>query len=91
MATGLPVIVSTRIGNNIPEIQDGVTGFVVDPDDVDGLECRLRQLLENPDLRKQLGQRAREAVLPYSFQSNRELFERFFSPVAHREFDSVTV
>ncbi len=89
MSAGLPVIVSKVIAGNIPTIQDGITGFVVDPEDVDGLERRLRELLENRELRNQLGRRGREAVLSYSFQSNLGLFERYLAVKAQEELESV--
>lgn len=57
-ATGLPVIAS-RFGG-IPEIVvHGETGFLVDPDDIDGFGEAIVTLSENGDLRRQMGVKAR--------------------------------
>lgn len=50
MAAGLPVI-ATRVGG-IPEaVIDGVTGYLVEDNDVDGFASRLQLLLSNEELR----------------------------------------
>lgn len=52
------VCVGTKIGA-IPEIiTDGMTGFVVEPNEVDGLAERIVHLLDNPELRNQFAERA---------------------------------
>ena len=57
-AAGLPVV-TTALGA-IPEmVQDGVTGFVVPPMDVALLQRRIVELIEQPELRRQMGQAAR--------------------------------
>lgn len=62
MACGLPVV-GTRAGGMTEVIEEGVTGFLVDPDHPqDELKERLIWLLHNDDLRAFLGQRARERV-----------------------------
>jgi glycosyltransferase involved in cell wall biosynthesis len=61
MASGLPVVASATGG--LPElVEDGVTGFLVPVGDVDALADRLRQLLEDEELRVQAGRAARERV-----------------------------
>ena len=42
---------------------DGVTGFVVSPRDHHLVSSRMKELLGNPDLRHQMGDRARSRVL----------------------------
>jgi len=60
-ATGLPVV-ATRVGG-IPEgIRDGETGFLVPPRNPEALAEKLKILIENPELRKQMGKKAREWV-----------------------------
>jgi starch synthase len=62
MASGTPVVAS-RIGG-IPEIvDDGVTGFLVDPGDATQLRERISQLLGDRALASHLGRAARERVL----------------------------
>jgi len=58
MAAGLPVVSSSVSG--IPEIlEDGVTGFLVQPGDETRLAEQLRWMLEHPDDAQEMGRRAR--------------------------------
>jgi glycosyltransferase involved in cell wall biosynthesis len=62
MASATPVVAS-RVGG-LPEIvEDGVTGFLVEPGDVDELRGRLDQVLRDRKLAERLGRTARERVL----------------------------
>jgi glycosyltransferase involved in cell wall biosynthesis len=62
MACGTAAIVS-RVAA-LPEIvEDGVTGFIVPPNDPAALRERLRALDADPDLAEAMGRRGREAVL----------------------------
>lgn len=56
LATGVPVI-STRVGS-VPELVDGC-GMLVDPGDVAGLREALHTLIEQPGLRRALGEAGR--------------------------------
>ena len=58
---GRPVIAS-RVGGIPLQIEDGVTGFLLDPTDVEGFAWRVRQVLENPDLGERLGRAGKEHV-----------------------------
>jgi glycosyltransferase involved in cell wall biosynthesis len=61
MARGRAVV-ATRVGG-IPEIiEDGVSGWLVDPGDVAGLTRALRRLVDDPELRAVAGLAARERV-----------------------------
>lgn len=61
MASGLPVV-GTNVGGVADIIQHGKTGFVLDPDDLDGMVAALVQLAINAPLRRQMGERARRYV-----------------------------
>ena len=62
MACGLPVIAS-RVGG-IPEIVlDGVTGLLVEPNDPQALSEAMAKLLDDPELRKRMGENARKHVV----------------------------
>jgi glycosyltransferase involved in cell wall biosynthesis len=76
MALGKPVIAGSFGG--APEIvQDGIIGFLVDPDDRDALSRRLIQLLKDEELRRKMGNAGRERVEEsYTFQSFRDRFVR---------------
>jgi phosphatidylinositol alpha-1,6-mannosyltransferase len=56
---GVPVI-GPRIGGSADAIEDGVTGYLVDAADVSEIARRMRQLLENPALARQMGSAGRE-------------------------------
>jgi glycosyltransferase involved in cell wall biosynthesis len=62
MATGLAVV-STDVGG-VPEIiENEVTGLLVAPDDAGALAHAIERLVDDQDLRKRLGQAARERML----------------------------
>jgi N-acetyl-alpha-D-glucosaminyl L-malate synthase BshA len=61
MACGVPVVAS-RVGG-LPEIiEDGVTGFVCPPDDVEGMAERGVALLTDPDLHARIARHASDMV-----------------------------
>lgn len=67
MAAGLPVI-STTIGSIPDTVQDGISGFLVEPGDVGGLVDRMGRLLRDGSLRKRMGAEARKRFLhEYTF------------------------
>jgi glycosyltransferase involved in cell wall biosynthesis len=56
------VVVASRVGG-IPEIiEDGVEGFLVEPMDVNGLVEKCRQLIESPEVARQMGEQGRKRV-----------------------------
>jgi len=59
MACGLPVI-ATRVGGNPELLIDGVSGCLVESNDLAGLVDAIEPLLKDRKLRTTLGQRARE-------------------------------
>ncbi|MGB0383350.1 MAG: glycosyltransferase family 4 protein [Ardenticatenaceae bacterium] len=62
MACGLPVVAS-RVGGIPDVVEDGESGLLVPPDDVPALVGALDRLLADSDLRRQMGQKARERVV----------------------------
>ncbi|NLZ30869.1 MAG: glycosyltransferase [Methanomicrobiales archaeon] len=58
---GRPVIAS-RVGGIPLQIEDGETGFLLDPTDIEGFAWRVRQILENPELGERLGRAGKEHV-----------------------------
>ena len=61
MARGVPVV-SSPVGGVPGLIEDGHTGLLVPPDDVDALRGALRRLADDPALRRKLGRAGREHV-----------------------------
>ena len=62
MATGLPVI-ATRIAGIGELVEEGQSGFLVPPGDVDTLADRLCALLDDADRRAAMGQAGRARVV----------------------------
>ena len=74
MAAGLPLI-ATRVGG-VPElIEDGTTGWLVPPRDVESLTSRLRILLSDPELRVKMGDSGYARVRDHF--STAQMTERF--------------
>lgn len=61
MAAGRPVV-ATRICGMQYMVEDGISGFLVDKGNISGLADALLQLLNDPSLRRQMGQRGKEAA-----------------------------
>jgi len=81
MACSLPIVAS-RLGG-IPEIvEDGKTGLLVKPSDVDDLSDKLIYLLENDDICQKMGKKSKARVQSYSWDNNvkktRQLYEELF-------------
>lgn len=62
MAAALPVIAS-RVGATPEMIDDGADGFLIEPHDSDALAERVRLVLDDPELRRELGERGRAKAL----------------------------
>jgi len=61
MLKGRPVVAS-RIGGIPLQIEDGVDGFLVEPEDIPGFASRILEILRLPDGGKEIGENAREKV-----------------------------
>ncbi len=61
MAAGVPVI-ATDVGGNREAIQDGVTGFLTPHGDANAITGNILNLLNDPDLRHAIGERAKKVV-----------------------------
>ncbi len=80
MATGTPVIAS-RIGGLTDIVDDGETGYLVAPGDVDALAAAMRRLIDEPDLRRQMGRLALERVERFRERRVVPQFERVYTDV----------
>ena len=61
MRCGIPVV-ATRVGGNPEVVVDGETGYLVKPGDASDFASHVVQLLQNRDLRKNMGEEARKRV-----------------------------
>ncbi|MFN8390793.1 MAG: glycosyltransferase [Bdellovibrionota bacterium] len=60
-ALGCPVV-STKVGGTPEVVVDGVTGYLLDPNDLDGMVSRAAELLEKPELADAMGRSGRRHV-----------------------------
>lgn len=61
MAVGLPVV-SSRVGG-VPElIETAKNGYIFEPNDIEQMIAYVRELVDNPDKREEIGQAACESV-----------------------------
>ncbi len=78
MAAGKP-IVATKIDGALEVIEDGVTGYLVEPRNVDLLAEKVLFLLENKEKAKEMGEQGRKKVAPdYSLQNMVEKTDRLY-------------
>ncbi len=62
MAHGLPCVVSDSLPGAVEHVHDGETGLVFRSGDADDLAEKIARLVDDPRLRVELGERAREAM-----------------------------
>jgi len=78
MASGLPVIASNLSGPR-ELVEDGKTGFLVEPGNFKALKEKLILLLENSDLRKEMGKLGRQRIqeiMAKAYENNKKLWEK---------------
>ncbi|MDP3093699.1 MAG: glycosyltransferase [bacterium] len=71
MASGLPVI-ATQTSGAKDLVEDGKTGFLVPIKDPLALKEKIKILMENPDLRKKMGEAGRERIEKILEETNKE-------------------
>jgi len=84
MACGLPVVASA-VGGITESTVRGETGFLCEPEDVDCFCTRIRQLGNDSDLRREMGQNGRERVIErYSADVLADAFRDAVAAATHR-------
>jgi glycosyltransferase involved in cell wall biosynthesis len=83
MAAGKPVV-ATRVGGVAELVEDGSSGFVVPPGDVEALALRIQDLLGRADLRHSMGQRARQLSERFRLETVAAAYRRLYYEVAGR-------
>jgi glycosyltransferase involved in cell wall biosynthesis len=62
LAMRVPVV-ATGADGSAEAIEEGSNGFIAEPGDIDRLSARCIQLLKDPQLRQQMGEKGRQSVL----------------------------
>ncbi len=85
MAARLPVV-ATPAGDAGLVVRDGVTGYVVQFDNLDGMADRMLRLARSPDLRRRLGEAGRRRVEEeYSVESLSARLLSIYRSIAQRQ------
>ena len=66
MAAGMPVIATRCDFGPAEMIENGRSGFLVEPEDSESLAMALRRCIEDTALREQLGKQAKQAIGAFS-------------------------
>ncbi|MCC7171568.1 MAG: glycosyltransferase, partial [Planctomycetes bacterium] len=77
MICEVPQIVSPVVAEQIPLLEDGATGFIVDPDDGETLNARVNELLRDKSLRDRMGAECRSRASELAYDKRRDLIERW--------------
>jgi D-inositol-3-phosphate glycosyltransferase len=83
MACGTPVVAS-QVGGLAYLVQDGVTGFTVPSVDPHALANRLALLLQDNDLRTEMGRNAVNLAQDFSWQKITEKIEALYYDVEEK-------
>ncbi|HZV57622.1 MAG TPA: glycosyltransferase, partial [Sphingobium sp.] len=67
MAAGVPVVAARATGN-VDLVEDGVTGFLVEPTDIAGYADAIGALIADPARRRAAGQAGHARVLDYDWE-----------------------
>jgi N-acetyl-alpha-D-glucosaminyl L-malate synthase BshA len=59
MAAAVPVIATNR-GGTVEVVEEGISGFLRDPQDVEGMAQAVLKVLRDPDLGSEMGRKGRE-------------------------------
>jgi glycosyltransferase involved in cell wall biosynthesis len=73
-ASGLPLVVSERVGAAYDLLRDGENGFLVPAGDLEAATVALKRLADEPELRRRAGDRSRELVAGWSYEPSVESF-----------------
>ncbi len=84
MSTGLPAVV-TRVGGNLEIVEEGQTGWLFKPGDVEHLSQLLENLAADRDLRNRAGQAARWRVQEkFSYEKMLENYRALYVELANQ-------
>ena len=83
MASGLPIlgICSPGVGDTI---QDGITGFLIEKEDLAAFTAKMVRMVVDQDLRHQMGQQARQASEMYAIERTTQIMLDWYQKVIQR-------
>ncbi|MGK7918347.1 MAG: glycosyltransferase [Prochloraceae cyanobacterium] len=88
-ASGIPVL-APRAGGVVENIDDGKNGFLFTPKDSQDFAQKLKQLVENPELRQAMGENARVSIASCSWeQAVKNLVRIWQDQIAKNKSDKV--
>jgi glycosyltransferase involved in cell wall biosynthesis len=88
-AAGIPVL-APNAGGVVENIQDGWNGFLFEPNDTRDFGQKLLQLVQNRDLRQEMGHNAKSCVAQYSWDETvKNLVEIWTELIANKSKTSV--
>jgi len=76
MSAGLPVISYNCIAGPSEMISDGKTGFLISIDDISCFKEKLELLMNDPELRQQMGENGKEKIKEYTIEN---IGEKYYS------------
>jgi glycosyltransferase involved in cell wall biosynthesis len=77
MALGVPPVV-TRIGGMCEVVEDNISGLLAEPEDVEDLAEKLLYLLQNKEIRKEMGEKARKRVKKFDIRRRVKEYETIY-------------
>lgn len=75
MICEVPQVTSTVVAAQIPILEDGATGFVLHPDDHEGIVRALKTLMSDAELRDRMGKECRRRAMEYSYDARASAFD----------------
>ena len=84
IAAGLPVIYSDRVGAGYDLVRENDNGYRFPVEDVESLTAKLKQLVEQPDLRQRMGKRSYEESYNWTPERGAEMWKTFADEVRDR-------
>ena len=84
MAAGVPIVAS-RIRGNVDLIEDGVNGFLCDPQDADGFVEKIRKVLDEPELAEELRSNGLQKIKGFDMSIVTEQLQNIYCGVSTRD------
>lgn len=79
-------VVATAVGGTPEVVEDGTSGFLVQPHEVAKMADHLLSLIRNPELRRTMGNKGHERAQQYfSFERQTEQYVRLYQNFSHAE------